>query len=126
MTSASHLPLVGASPVLPLDLFFGVLAQFSSGSGCGGTGNRVVAGFGGWLMGRSDARVSSSELCGILRAPPAVSLLVGVPVRKARSVPLTGITLRQERVVMGVGALSHLAGVFPVVLGTRLPARKGA
>ncbi len=69
-----------------------ISAQLSSASGFGGPGNRIVASFGGWLMGHNPATVSSSKLRDILCTPLAVSLLVGVPVRKARSVPLAGIT----------------------------------
>jgi hypothetical protein len=105
-----------------LDLFLCVLAQFSPARGCRGPGDRIVASFGGWLMGHNSATVSSNMLLGILRAPPAVPLLVDVPVRKARFAPRTGITHRQEGVVIVIGALSHLAGVLPAVLGTRLPA----
>jgi hypothetical protein len=114
--------MVGGLPVLLPDLFLYILPQFPSPSGCGGPGNRIVATFGGWLMGHNDATVSSNKIRGIMCTPPAVSLLVGVPVRKARFAPRTSITHRQEGVVIGIGTLSHLAGVLPVVLGTRLPA----
>ena len=102
-----HLFSRSGLPIFPLDLFLGILAQLAPVNSRWGSATRVVAGLGGRLVRYDSFAVGSSELCGIRRTPPAVSLLVRMSILKAASPPLTSITQWKEGVVVRIGTLPY-------------------